>query len=161
MEKKFGTRLAKFRKAKGLTQEDVGEKLGISAQAVSKWENDTTLPDPLMLKEIATLYGVTLNQIYGLEEETSVSLNKEKDMSNMILRVIIDTVKGDKVRVNLPISLIKVCLDSGINLPQFNGKEILQNIDLQQIMTLIEQGIEGNLVDITTADGDTVHVVVE
>lgn len=161
MEKNFGERLAKMRKAKGLTQEEVGEKLGISAQAVSKWENDTTLPDPMMIKELAALYGVTLNQIYGLEEETNVSIKDAKDINKMLLKVIVDTVKGDKVRVNLPLALIKACLDTGMKLPEFNGNDAFKNIDFKQIMALVDQGLVGNLVDVDTAEGDKVHIVVE
>ncbi len=161
MENKFGQRLAKMRKAKGLTQEEVGEALGISAQAVSKWENDTTLPDPIMIKDIALLYGVTLNEIYGMGEEPAVSLKEPKDASKMILRVIVDTQNGDKVRINVPLALVKICLDTGLNLPDFNGNQALKNIDLKQIMSLVEQGLVGNLVDVDTADGDKVHIVVE
>ncbi|NCA66511.1 MAG: XRE family transcriptional regulator [Clostridia bacterium] len=161
MEKSFGERLAKFRKAKGLTQEDVGDKLGVTAQAVSKWENDTTLPDPMMLKELARLYNVTLNQIYGMEEETTVSMKEDKDISKMLLKIIVDSADGDKVRVNLPLALIKLFVESGMAMPEFNGKDALKNIDFKQILTLVEQGLVGNLVDVTSADGDTVHIVVE
>lgn len=161
MEQNFGERLAKLRKAKGLTQEDVGEKLQISAQAVSKWENDTTLPDPLMLKQLADIYGVTLNQIYGIEEKETVSISKNRDINKMILKILVDSADGDKVRVNLPMAIVKICLDSGMSISQFNGNDALKNIDFKQILDLVEQGLMGNLVDVTSSKGDIVHIVVE
>ena len=46
----FGERLARLRKDAKLTQEQVSERCGVSAQAVSKWENGSTYPDILLLK---------------------------------------------------------------------------------------------------------------
>jgi len=45
MEKTLGKRIAELRKKKGLKQETLAEKLAVSPQAVSKWENDQTCPD--------------------------------------------------------------------------------------------------------------------
>lgn len=45
MNESIGNRICKFRKEKGLTQEDLAGKLGVSSQAVSKWENDQSCPD--------------------------------------------------------------------------------------------------------------------
>lgn len=161
MENRFGERIAKMRKEKGMTQEDVAEKIGISPQAVSKWENDTTLPDALMLKQLADLYGVSLNQIYGIQESPSVSMKDAKDVNKLVLRIIVDTTGGDKVRVNLPFALIKIALKTGLNLPDFNGSDALKGIDWNQIISLVEQGLVGNLVDVDTSNGDKVHIVVE
>lgn len=61
--------LKKFRLAKNMTQENAAEKLGVNSQTVSRWECGTTLPDVLMLPEIARLYGVTVDDFY---QKTSV-----------------------------------------------------------------------------------------
>lgn len=162
MSKSFGERLAEFRKKSNMTQEDVGDKLGVSAQAVSKWENDTTLPDPITLKKLADLYNVTLNDIYGVEQEPArIMLGEKKDINQMLLRIIVDTVKGDKVRINLPLAIVKVFIDSGAKMPEINGNDFLKNIDFRQILALVSNGVIGNLVDVTTAEGDLVHIVVE
>ena len=65
----FFENLKKFRLAKKMTQENAAEKLGVNAQTVSRWECGTTLPDALMLPEIARLYGVTVDDFY---QKTSV-----------------------------------------------------------------------------------------
>lgn len=65
----IGKNIAKFRKAKNLTQEELGCKLGVTNQAVSKWESETYLPDVLLLPEIASALDVSLNALYGIEED--------------------------------------------------------------------------------------------
>ncbi len=60
----FSDNLKKFRLAKGLTQEQVAEKLNVNAQTVSRWECGTTLPDVLTLPELARLYEVTVDDFY-------------------------------------------------------------------------------------------------
>lgn len=64
MNSVFSENLKKFRLAKGLTQEQVANKLNVNAQTVSRWECGTTLPDVLMLPEIARLYEVTVDDFY-------------------------------------------------------------------------------------------------
>ncbi|MBO7404011.1 MAG: helix-turn-helix transcriptional regulator [Clostridia bacterium] len=65
----IGKNIAEIRKKRGLTQEELGAKLGVTNQAVSKWENQTSLPDVMLLPEIAAALGVTLNTLYGIEEK--------------------------------------------------------------------------------------------
>ena len=56
--------LRKLRLEKKLTQEQVAEKLGVSAQSVSRWETSVTLPDVMLLPEIAKLYGVLVDDLF-------------------------------------------------------------------------------------------------
>ncbi len=60
----FSENMKKFRLAKKYTQEDVAEKLCVTAQSVSRWECGTTLPDVLLLPEIAKLYGVMVDDLF-------------------------------------------------------------------------------------------------
>ena len=60
----FVDNLKKYRLNKNLTQEKAAESLGVNSQTVSRWECGTTLPDVLMLPEIARLYGVTVDDLY-------------------------------------------------------------------------------------------------
>lgn len=52
-----------FRKQSGLTQEEVAEKLGVSRQAIAKWERGETSPDVEFCIELANLYGTTLDAL--------------------------------------------------------------------------------------------------
>ncbi|MBE6607133.1 MAG: helix-turn-helix domain-containing protein [Ruminococcaceae bacterium] len=60
----FSENMKKFRIARKYTQEEVAEKLSVTAQSVSRWECGTTLPDVLLLPEIAKLYGVMVDDLF-------------------------------------------------------------------------------------------------
>ncbi len=60
----FSENMKKFRVAKNYTQEQVAEKLCVTAQTVSRWECGTTLPDVLMLPEIAKVYGIVVDDLF-------------------------------------------------------------------------------------------------
>ena len=59
------TNLIKYRKEAGLTQAQLAEKLGYSDKTISKWEREEGVPDIYILKQIADLYGVTVNDLIG------------------------------------------------------------------------------------------------
>lgn len=60
----FAANLRRLRLDKHLTQEQVAEKLSVSAQSVSRWETSATLPDVMLLPEIARLYGVLVDDLF-------------------------------------------------------------------------------------------------
>ena len=66
----IGKNIAKYRKAKGLTQEELGAIIGVTNQAVSKWESEVSMPDVMLLPEIATALSITLYDLYGIAKET-------------------------------------------------------------------------------------------
>ncbi len=66
----IGKNIAKYRKAKGFTQEELGAKLGVTNQAVSKWESEVSMPDVMLLPEIATALNITLDDLYGIVKES-------------------------------------------------------------------------------------------
>lgn len=59
----LGKRLAELRRDAGMTQTDLGKRLSITAQAISKWENDTAEPDISTIRRIAEIYGITVTEI--------------------------------------------------------------------------------------------------
>lgn len=69
MEQTLGKRIMAHRKRLGLTQDQLAEKLGVTAQAVSKWENDQSCPDITMLPKLADIFGVTTDALLGMEKE--------------------------------------------------------------------------------------------
>ena len=164
MNETLGKRIGMYRKEKGLKQDELAEMLGVSPQAVSKWENDQTCPDISLLPQLSKILGVTVDELLSGKAETpAVRLVPEaerKDVRDMMLRIIIED-GGDKVRVNLPVALIEVALEVGMQLPEVHGSEALKKIDLAKIMELVHRGVMGNLVEIEGADGEVVKVFVE
>ncbi len=162
MYESFGTRFQRLRKQAGLTQEDVATKLNITAQAVSKWENDISALDISVLLEIAEMFHVSADELLGKEATTQyVPAELRKPKENMMLRIRVLSGDGDKINVNLPMMLVKILVNSGASMPQMNGKDILGDIDFEQILLLIDQGVMGKIVEMESGDGDTVEIWVE
>ena len=165
MDMTIGKRIALLRKEKGLTQEELATHMGVSPQAVSKWENDQTCPDISALPKLARLLSVTVDELLeGKTETTAVRVlppEQRRDIKDMMLRIIVDSAQGDKVRVNLPIALVEVAMEIGMEMPQINGNEALKGIDLKKVLELVRLGCVGNLVEVDSAEGDKVRVFVE
>ena len=68
MDLYIGENIKRLRREKGVTQEKLAEHLGISTQAVSKWERCETLPDITMVLPIAAYFGVSTDELLGLDE---------------------------------------------------------------------------------------------
>ena len=163
MKETFGQRFARLRKNKGYTQEQIADKVNISYQAVSKWENDISSPDISILGELANILGVTIDELLGRVDPNEVKLvdkTERKDLKNMVLKIIVDSNDGDKVNIKLPMLLIKTFLDSGMAVP-VSGNKALENIDFKQVFDLVEQGVIGELVNVESSDGGIVRIVVE
>ena len=66
-----GQRIAQYRKALGLSQEALGEKLGVSRQSIYKWESDAALPEIEKLVTLSRLFGLSVGALLGVEEESA------------------------------------------------------------------------------------------
>ena len=71
MEETLGKRIAANRKRLGITQDRLAEQLGVTAQAVSKWENDQSCPDITMLPKLAEIFGISTDVLLGIAEAES------------------------------------------------------------------------------------------
>lgn len=165
MNETIGNRIQKIRKEKGLTQEDLAEKLGVSAQAVSKWENDASCPDISLLPQLCRILGITTDALLSGKTETVtlVPAAQRKSLEELTMRIRVSSSEGDKVKVNLPMSLVKLGMEIGVvSIPGTDGTgKLLKNIDLEKILAMVEQGLVGKLVEVESAEGDIVEIVVE
>ena len=159
----FGQRFSRLRKEKKLTQDEIAKKLNITAQSVSKWENDNSYPDVALLSDIASLFNITVDELLGREVVKTEILHESerKNINKMVLKVKVLSEDGDKVNINLPIPLIMAFVNSGTNMPNIGFGDKLQGIDFSMIISLVEQGVVGQLVEIESADGSTVIISVE
>lgn len=95
----LGTKIRQLRKFSGMTQEQLAEKLHVSRQALSKWENDTSLPDLESVIKISTLFRISLEELllekkeaeeYGTQEtqitlEDLIRINANSRRMNLLL----------------------------------------------------------------------------
>lgn len=161
----LGARIASLRKERGYKQDEVAEKLGVSPQAVSKWENDISAPDITALPILASMLGTTVDFLLtGKKDKTpeTVYLNEDgrAKIDDLVLKITVDDDK-DHIRVNLPVLLLKAFKfdpdmmgNMGINMGGVT-------IDWAQIMTLITNGVVGKLIEVDSEDGSHVEICVE
>ena len=160
METTIGKRIATLRREKQLKQDDLAQLLDVSPQAVSKWENGLTCPDISLLPKLAKILGVSVDELLSgkQEQQPAVAMvpeGKRKDIKDMILRVIVDSTKGDKVRVNLPMALVQLTMEMGMDMQLISTNDALKDIDWKQIMELVrhDKGMEVNTSGIDRCGG--------
>lgn len=78
MTKTIGEKILELRKARSLTQEKLGEQLGISSQAVSKWENGDSMPDIMILPQLCEILGISIDSLL----EVPMSMKKDTIMKS-------------------------------------------------------------------------------
>lgn len=94
----IGTKLKNARSNANLTQEDIAEKIGVSRQTVSNWENNKSYPDIISVIRLSDIYGISLdtllkddeNMIKHLDESTNIV--KSKNRLRKLLPVLVYTV---------------------------------------------------------------------
>lgn len=89
-QEKIGAYIAKMRKEVGLTQEQLAERLGISKNAVSKWERGICLMDMALLKPISEILQVSINDILAGEKIDDKDLEKKSEENIINLTELID-----------------------------------------------------------------------
>ena len=88
--KTFGRTIAELRKAKGMTQAELADKLGITDKAVSKWERDLSYPDTSLLPQLAAIFGVSVDELMRYE---GVPVKKEGNGKTMeLIRLIMRAI---------------------------------------------------------------------
>ena len=146
-QEKIGMFIAKCRKEKGLTQSVLGEKLGVSAKAVSKWENGKSMPDISIMKDLCDILGITLNELFAGEKI------KEKDIQKKSENNLLNLLKINKIIKNKQKTFILVTLILLILLVFIIGKILLveygfiydDDLKYTQIYIQNEGNIKGNV----------------
>ena len=73
----IGKNITKFRRSKGITQDELASYIGVSKSSVSKWENNITYPDIVLLPQLATLFNISLDELIGYYGEKQYPLDKK------------------------------------------------------------------------------------
>jgi len=99
----IGKNIFKFRKANGLTQEELGLKIGVTNQAVSKWELEISMPDIMILPKIALVLGISLEDLYGIPNQSTALEVSADELPDFCQRMLIELfyynskIRSDKV----------------------------------------------------------------
>lgn len=168
----LGENIAALRKNRGFTQEELAKRLGVSPQAVSKWENGTACPDIALLPEIADIFSVTVDDLMRASAERLISNEnkqgedeseadksatdfkdcKPSGLEAKKVNISIIQQNGKPVNVKLPFNLVKTGMKIGsiYGLPQnlFNSvAEAISSEEIGEILSL--DGENGEKITIT------------
>ena len=111
MERKsIGSFIAVLRKANGLTQRELAEKLGVSDKAVSRWERDETAPDLYLIPTIAEIFGVTSDELLRGERtgENAPPTEKQSEKTERQIKTVLKAVRTKFLTKSLICVLIAV-----------------------------------------------------
>ena len=68
----IGNQIKQLRQRRGITQETMAQELGVTAQAVSKWERNVATPDIALLPDISAYFGVSIDELFALSDDTKM-----------------------------------------------------------------------------------------
>lgn len=115
-----------LRKINGFSQEDVAERIGVSRQAVAKWENGTTSPDIANCVELARLYNVTVDELLTFDSKEYEGLSVPPKGKYLFGTVTI----GEKGQIVIPVKARRIF---GLN----PGDDLLVLGDVEQGLALV------------------------
>ena len=88
----IGQRIAQKRKELGLSQEALGDRLGVSRQSIYKWESDSALPEVEKLIALSKLFGVSVGWLLGVEEDTAPEAAPSGELTEAQLKIVEEIV---------------------------------------------------------------------
>ena len=162
----LGRRIQALRKEQALTQDALAERMDVTPQAVSKWENDLSCPDITALPQLAKELHTTVDTLLTGQSAAAPAV-PVKPAEELIVRISIHPDNEARVCLNLPFTVFR--LGALHNLISFtfhaNEEELdaealaqqLAQVDFHAIVRLIEQGARGMLVNA----GDTLTIWTE
>ena len=157
----IGQRIAERRKMLGLSQEALGEKMGVSRQAISKWESDGAVPEIDKLIALSRLFSVSIGWLLGLEEEAASAAEsaEQPGLSDEQLKMVEEIIKRyqqpqPKHRGFLALAAMGLCCAVAalvISLASWNNaSRQFPNYDAQlQNLSYDNSYIQGQLSDLT------------
>lgn len=86
---RLGSKIAQYRKQKGITQEGLAQMLNVTNQAVSKWESDQCCPDILLLPKLADIFAISLDELFERENPATVTVGNLPWKDDDTLRVVL------------------------------------------------------------------------
>lgn len=159
----LGSKIARLRKEKGYTQEEFSQLLDVTAQAVSKWENDISCPDIMLLPKISQLLGISIDEMLGNAAPAAQQKEEEKtavDSGKLRLKINIISPNKKPVNISFPMAMVKRFTKIGtsissiidVNSPAIDSQKI------DSIFELINDGATGEILNITDENGQNIII---
>lgn len=153
----LGRRIQALRKEHALTQEALAERMGVTPQAISKWENDQSCPDIMSLPQLAKELQTTVDTLLTGESASFTPAVPAKKPEELIVRIAISPEGEARVCLNLPYKVFSLGARYGLLSFTFSANEgdldaeqlarTMADVDFRAIADLIERGARGTLVN--------------
>jgi transcriptional regulator with XRE-family HTH domain len=155
----IGENIAALRKKAGLTQEELSEKMCVTAQAVSKWENDLSCPDIEKIRSMAKLFSVTVDELLNGGKDVPVLKSDEPEkIAKRILHIQVNTGGDTRIHCRIPTAVFLKAAENG-TLDKLIGEE-LEGGQLEMVLEIIKSGTVGSIVSVDQGDSH-VEIAVE
>ena len=164
----LGNRISEKRKEKGLTQEELAVRLGVSPQAVSKWENNLSCPDISLLPAISKIFGISVDELLGVEpasekaeqpEETKAFSEPEAAYEEPVFTgkkattlLITRDNDGKITNVKIPLGIVRFGLNLGSIFGGITGEQA------RTIENAIRTGLSGEILSVDGENGEKVTI---
>lgn len=164
----LGNNISEKRKAKGLTQEELANILGVSPQAVSKWENNLSCPDISLLPEISKVFGISVDALLGVEasaekteyvkaestyKEPETTYEEPVSSSKSATALLITTERNGKVsNIRIPIGIVRFGLNLGSMFGGLTGEQA------SMVEKAIRTGLAGEILSVDGENGEKVTI---
>mgnify|MGYP004577724771 CR=1 FL=1 len=158
----IGNNISLLRKSRNLTQEELAAALGVSAQAVSKWENNSSCPDVSLLTVIADYFGVTVDALLrsGAEEITRADPPSTDDNVAAVrggkrnVSIKVTQPNGKETNVKVPFGVVKM----GLGVGNVFG---LQRDVADKIGALLDDPAAADILSVDGENGEHVTISIE
>lgn len=161
----LGNNISEKRKAKGMTQEELAANLGVSPQAVSKWENNLSCPDISLLPAIAKIFGMSVDELLGAASATD-NVAEEKTFAEpetvyeepvftgkKATTLLITTERNGKVsNVRFPLTIMRFGLNLGSTFGGITGAQA------NTIENAVKTGLSGEILSVDGENGEKVTI---
>lgn len=155
----LGKRIQALRKEQALTQEQLAERMDVTAQAVSKWENDQSCPDIMSLPRLAQELHTTVDALLtGKSPAPDAPAVPVKPAEELIVRIAIHPDDDARVCLNLPFRVFSLAACYDLLTFTFHAEQgdidaeklarEMAQVDFRAIAALIAQGARGVLVSV-------------
>lgn len=139
----FKDNLIRLRKIKRLTQEELAEKVGVTRQAIAKWEAGETMPDLERSRILAEVFEVSLDDLANFEPDENWGIGVPPKGKHIFGVVTV----GDKGQIVIPAKARKLfSINTGDSLvvlgDESQGIALLKADDFMQLANVIRQGLE-------------------
>ena len=107
MQLNLGSKIRELRYRDGRTQEEIAEALGVTSQAVSRWESGGSYPDMEMIPSIANYFGVTIDELFGYHNDRERKINAIIDRADREIRAVGNLLEKDNGDISECVELLR------------------------------------------------------